>query len=238
MLVKRALDYLDSLAQESGNDFGLQIELAAAYLKVGDIQGKPYRPNLGDTVGALASYRKAESLLESLTSESPGNQEARRYLSLAYQSVGRAQGRDGDWSGALEIQKKAVAIGETLLATDANNEQYRNLVADNYVHFGEALNQPERGATIADQHEAIAYFRKALAIHQTLAAAESGNGEYRYAMGVDYEYAGIAFNRLGDLTGDTENYRAALENHRKGARDQRVPGGVRSGTCHLSAHSG
>ncbi len=55
---------------------------------------------------------------------------------------------------------------------------------------------------------------KALAIHKALAAVEPASSNYRYAAGVDYEYLGIAFNKLGDLTGDPENYRAALENHR------------------------
>lgn len=57
-LVTRALAYLDSLARDSAGDAGLQTELAAAYRRVGDVQGKWSAPNLGDTQGALTSYRK------------------------------------------------------------------------------------------------------------------------------------------------------------------------------------
>src|SRR6185369_8398694 len=39
LLVTRGLEYLDSLARESGDDPSLQRELATAYEKVGDIQG-------------------------------------------------------------------------------------------------------------------------------------------------------------------------------------------------------
>ena len=39
LLVKTSLEYLDSLAAESGNDPKLQIELATAYEKIGDVQG-------------------------------------------------------------------------------------------------------------------------------------------------------------------------------------------------------
>ncbi|MEQ1604772.1 MAG: protein kinase [Pyrinomonadaceae bacterium] len=215
MIAKRALEYLDSLALESGNEFDLQLELAAGYLKVGDIQGKPYRPNLGDTVGAVASYQKAQVLLESLTIANPSNLEARRYLSLCYQSLGRVQQRNSEWDAALESERKAVYLSEGLVATDPANAQYSSLLADNYVQCGAALYQLGRGATVADHHQAIEYFRKALAIHSSLSAAEPDNTEYRYATGVDYEYVGIAFNRLGDMTGDLENHLAALENHRK-----------------------
>lgn len=213
MLVKRTLEYLDSLAVETGNESGLQLELAAGYLKVGDIQGKPYRPNLGDTAGALASYRKAQALLESLIATSPNNLEARRYLSLCYQSIGRVQLRVKGDNDPLRSERKAVEMSEALLALNPSSAQYRNLLADNYLHFGEALYQAERGATIADIYQAIEYFRKALAIHTSLAEGEPNTVAYRYAEGVDYEYIGIAFNKIGDLTGDTENYRAALENH-------------------------
>ncbi len=213
MIVRQALSYLDSLAEEAGNDVGLQLELAAGYLKVGDVQGKPYRPNLGDTAAALASYRKAQEILQSLTAASPDNLEARQSLSLAWQSVGRVQERVGDWAAALKSQRKAVALSDALVSAHPEKSSYRSLLADNYLHLGEALYQPKRGATNADYREAIASFRKALAIHTALIALEPAHAAYRYAAGVDYEYLGIAFNLLGDLTGDPENYRIALENH-------------------------
>ena len=59
LLVKRALEYLDSLAKERGDDPSLVRELAAAYQKVGDVQGNPFQPNLGDIQGGWTSYRKA-----------------------------------------------------------------------------------------------------------------------------------------------------------------------------------
>lgn len=214
ILVRQALTYLDRLAQEAGNDAELQLELTAGYLKTGDVQGKPYRPNLGDSAGALASYRKAQELLQPLVATDPGNLEARRYLSVAWQSIGRLQGRMGDWTTALASQRKAVAISEGLVSAHPERAPYRSLLADNCLHLGEALYQEERGATMADHREAIAWFRKALAMHEALSAAQPANASYRYAAGVDYEYIGIVFNKLGDLTGDPENYRAALENHR------------------------
>jgi serine/threonine protein kinase len=58
LLVERALEYLDSLAREAGGDRSLQLELASAYGRVGDVQGSADYANLGDTPGALASYRK------------------------------------------------------------------------------------------------------------------------------------------------------------------------------------
>lgn len=215
MIAKSALAYLDSLAMESGNEIDLQLELAAGYLKVGDIQGKPYRPNLGDTLGAKASYAKALLILESLNVAGSADLEAQRLLSLCHQSIGRVQQRIDEWDAALESERKAVAISEALVSANPENPQYRSLLGDNYVQFGSALYQTGRGATVEDHRQAIEYFRKAGAIHSELSVAYPENSEYLYALGVDYEFIGIAFNRIGDMTGDIENHKAALENHLK-----------------------
>ena len=56
----------------------LRRELASAYLKVGDVQGRPLNPNLGDTAGALASYRKAAAIYESIGARRSADVELRR----------------------------------------------------------------------------------------------------------------------------------------------------------------
>ncbi len=65
LVVQTALTYLDTLSQEARNDGQLQMELAAAYEKVGDVLGNPRNPNLGRTDDALASYVKSLQLRES-----------------------------------------------------------------------------------------------------------------------------------------------------------------------------
>ncbi|MDP9100058.1 MAG: serine/threonine protein kinase, partial [Verrucomicrobiota bacterium] len=74
-LVQRALEYLDSLAQESAGDSQLHGELAAAYEKVGELQGNPRKPNLSDYSGAIASYEKARDIRKRLREKNPGDLE-------------------------------------------------------------------------------------------------------------------------------------------------------------------
>jgi len=62
LIVKTALQYLDNLAKDAKNDAALQMELAAAYEKVGDVLGNPSNPNLGRTDDALKSYQKSLQL--------------------------------------------------------------------------------------------------------------------------------------------------------------------------------
>jgi tetratricopeptide (TPR) repeat protein/tRNA A-37 threonylcarbamoyl transferase component Bud32 len=213
-LVLRALAYLDNLAREVGRDPTLLVEVAAGYLKVGDIQGLPYRPNLGDTAGALASYAKAERILEPLASSARENGEATRYMSLALQSKGRVQVRAGDYQGAVETQRKAVALAEKLTEITPNDTKYLGLLGDDYVHLGAALYHAGRAATAEEYDQAIESFRKALAIHSRIAQERPEHPDYRCAVAVDYEYIGIAYSHRGDVTGERGDYEHALENHR------------------------
>ena len=65
-LVAIGLEYLNSLSKDSGGDVTLQWELAQAYELVGDVQGDPFGPNLGQYTSALESYRKSLQLAKTV----------------------------------------------------------------------------------------------------------------------------------------------------------------------------
>ncbi|MGB8510503.1 MAG: serine/threonine-protein kinase [Pyrinomonadaceae bacterium] len=115
-LVKRALEYLDSLARESGEDAGLQSELAAAYEKVGDLQGLPRRANLGDFNGATASYQKARQIRRTLLAMNPNDFERRRSLAANLSSLAYIRWWQSDVSGALADSEQSLEIYDRLLA--------------------------------------------------------------------------------------------------------------------------
>jgi tetratricopeptide (TPR) repeat protein len=75
VMVKTTLDYLESIQKENGLDDRLRLALGAGYSRIAAIQGAPLRPSLGDTAGALVSYRKAEALLAPLYKRRPDDPE-------------------------------------------------------------------------------------------------------------------------------------------------------------------
>ncbi len=79
-LVNDAVKYLDNLNAEQIEDDQLKIELAKAYLKIGDVQGRPYAANLGKTEDALVSYQKAVDILQNAAEKSPKKYELKREL--------------------------------------------------------------------------------------------------------------------------------------------------------------
>ena len=94
LVVKKGLEYLDSLAQEAGGDPVLQLELADAYEKVGDVQGSPLGANMGDTAGAIASYRKEVAIREALSAARARRPGDRARPRGRVPPAGPARGRD------------------------------------------------------------------------------------------------------------------------------------------------
>ena len=72
-IVSITLEYLQRLEQDHGLDDRLRLVLAAAYYKIGRIQGEPDHPSLQDAESAERSYRKAEALLAPLFAHQPND---------------------------------------------------------------------------------------------------------------------------------------------------------------------
>ena len=123
LVVKRALEYLDALAKESAGDRELRRELAVAYQRVGDVQGNPFMPNLGDLKGAVTSYGKAIALLEPAVA-GPGATEAERAsLATAYLVGGGLRLNEGKPDEALAMAKKGLALRQALAAEAPGDAQ-------------------------------------------------------------------------------------------------------------------
>jgi len=114
LLVRHALGYLDALASESARNTPLQMELAGAYERVGDVQGMPYRANLGDTAGALVSYRKALTIAEDVRKRQPANTAALLLIADLCDRTGWIEQRALRFRDALAHHEAARAIRESL----------------------------------------------------------------------------------------------------------------------------
>src|SRR5581483_7249499 len=96
LVVRRALEYLDSLAAEARTDRSLQVEIATAYDRVGEVQGNPMFPNLGDSKGALGSFNKALMILQSLAQAEPSNEQVLLALASTHQQISDVLNFSGD----------------------------------------------------------------------------------------------------------------------------------------------
>ncbi len=192
LLVKRALEYLDSLAQESQGDASLQRELVAAYLKVGNVQGNPSNNNLGDTAGALASYRKALAIAERLTASDPKDAKAHRFIGVVSEKMCDVQAATGDIGGAVESQRKSFAIFKGIAEATPSDADARLSLAISHVKLGDVLGNVNFN-NYGDGAGAMESYRASAEILESLHASDPANVKTRRFLGLIYERIGTMF---------------------------------------------
>ena len=184
MLVKDALAYLDRLAQDAAEDRSLQRELALAYLKVADVQGKAYGANVGDTAGAVISSRKAIALFESLAqTAAPADVQARADLRDAYLALALTLGMGGDRQ-TREFVDKARSISEELATAHPEDRNHKLMFARSLI-----LQSDATGNLTLEQH--IALYQQGQALVEELVQAEPARAEFLVSLGTVHQ-------RLGD----------------------------------------
>ncbi len=205
LVVRKALEYLDGLAAESGDhpgdpaaDRGLLAELAQAYQRVGDVQGMPYRASLGHTEDALRSYEKALALRRRLLAEAPTS-ELRLAAAEAETRIGAVLAARGDTRGALVRHRSALAE-ISALTRGASFAAARSAAAPAAVAVGD--DQWELG----DMAAAVAEYRGALGSAEDLRRERPTDREAR-------RYVGVVEQRLGDALGLQGLWTAALAHH-------------------------
>jgi len=131
VIVDRALQYLNALAQESGGDLGLQRELATAYARVGSVQGHYKQNNLGDVKGSLDSYERALEIRRQIDAKSQDWND-RLALATAYRLVGDVQGPYGKEVDARNSMVHAIAICEALNKARPNDPKVLDELGSEY----------------------------------------------------------------------------------------------------------
>lgn len=207
-LVKRALRYLDSLADEGGDPM-LQLELAAAYRKVGLVQGNPNGSNLGDTAGAVESYRKAVSICENLAHDHKNKPEVQRDLADSYQSYADMLAMTGKLTEAVQHYRRSNEIYQSLFATDSQDAAVGVQLARGYLKLGDTLGSPIF-PNLGDKDGALDNFRKSLEVAGSLlTAVPSSTGARKFLY--------LGHERVGDIQWHRGDFAAALAGYQQSA---------------------
>jgi non-specific serine/threonine protein kinase/serine/threonine-protein kinase len=215
-LIGNTLDYLDQLAREVGDNLPLQGQLAAAYLKIGDVQGKPYAANRGDTAKALLSYRHAVTLLETVSKANPLDEQIRLELSNGYDAIGGILSRLVDYDRSIESQRKALAIRERLSQAHPENPQYRRLVAASCISLGDVSNyNGDLSASFVLYHRALEILQKvSMANPSDLQLRREFGNSHRRVAGWFAGAGGWISRNLSPLPEVQESFRNALKHYR------------------------
>lgn len=209
-IVRNSLQYLDTLAQESASDPILQEELANAYEKVGDVQGRPGVLNLGGTAAALQSYRKSEGIRREVLRETENEAERdRREEALAntlmrISSILRAT---GDSRQALEADRTALEMRRRLLERKPDDQKRLRNVAS-------SLTATSASMSVLGAFQGVLELRReGLAIYKQLARKNPTNDD-------DQQGLALAHTRMASILMHEKDMKTAVNHYREALRIQ------------------
>jgi serine/threonine protein kinase len=189
-MVIDALEYLDNLSTESSGDIELQRELAAAYNKIGDVQGDPFSANLGNSKGALESYKKALSIRQTLNFAAPENEPLKLDLIHSLEAVGGMSQAVGDTPAALENYRQAFLVFDSLSSETAESKLELSILQRRYA---KAL------AVSGKLAESLENYQKAITILNGLMALNPNEIDYQRELGLTKTNFGDALVESGNL---------------------------------------
>ena len=195
LLVTNGLAYLDKLARDAGERADLRRELAAAYVKIGDVQGRPFNPNLGDTAGALDSYRKAVATYDSIGAATSSDPLLRRELATACQRLSEILSATGDTNEALVQARRSLDLLQQPVdpasapAGGAVAAELGRELGAAYTRVGDLL------SATGDTTGALEHRRRALAVMETVHAIAPDDVATIRQLGGAYSKLG---NQLGN----------------------------------------
>lgn len=222
-LIRTSLQYLDNLSREAGGDAELMTELSRAYRKIGDVQGSPFQPNLGDTEAAKQSYRKALELAREAARNSPKSFDAQLELAESEFAMGRILAHSGGLSEAAALYHSGRSSVEKLAREHAYDPKVTELRSRGAMYLGdvqmlasnpeEALDSYRFSVRVLEASDVTqpATTREIARAYARLADAKAATGELRQAV-THYERSIELRETLARRFPEEEDYQRDLFN--------------------------
>jgi eukaryotic-like serine/threonine-protein kinase len=138
LLVENSLKHISALESEAQDSIEFQRDLAWAYQKFGDVQGDYLGANLGDTQGAVESYRRALRLREQIAARS-NDREDQAQLLRSHVALSELLAAQSQVAESIEHAESAVRIGEQLAPMPHATAVDRRTLAVAYTTLGTTL---------------------------------------------------------------------------------------------------
>jgi tetratricopeptide (TPR) repeat protein len=183
LLVTRVLDHLDRTSKSAAGDRLVQLDLANAYTRLGNIQGNPYDQNLGDTAGALVSLDKALVIAQSLAASAARDNEALRALASVEQARSEVLWGVGKTPEAVESMQAATEAYERLVAERDATPALISEAGAAYGTLGDELGQPGT-PSLGDLAGAIDAYRKDIRLDERALSLDPNFPRARRGLGI------------------------------------------------------
>ncbi len=188
-----------------GNDRRLAIETAESYRRLGDVQGNPNSPNLGDVEAALRSYESARALLEPLSVTAIKDDTLTSALAGVHAATADVLAVRRSFDSANTHYADALKLATSLGDGRSPQPAHRVLLAGIHRPWGD-LKRVQ-----GDIDGAMSEFEQALAYDLANAQQFPGEPEYRRLLALTYFRIASAHSSRGATIEARDNYRRAAD---------------------------
>jgi serine/threonine protein kinase/tetratricopeptide (TPR) repeat protein len=203
-LVRDALQYLNGLADEAGDDPSLQRELALAYRRVAEVQGGQTGASLGDTAGAIESHRRSVAILRSLLASRPNDRAAMWDVADASLRLAQAVSVTADQQAALALAGDAVRQFQAIVTDGSPTLEERLGLVRAHDAYGAILLESGK------PQEALGAFQRAQQLLEAAPESDRRRPDVRRALSVAYQHLGDAHSTFGDQDAALASFERSL----------------------------
>ncbi len=203
LIIGTAIEYLNALSADEQADVGLMREVAAAYLKIGDVQGNPIVPNLNDPDGSRASYQHALDVYRRLAARAP-SAETDSGMAQAHWALGVADWAKGHSESSLRHYGEMRRLNESLAKSAPAVTSYRREIARADYQIGQVY------LMLGDPANARANYERSIAAAESVVESDPADQVARRTVGVGYL-------KLGDVATLVRDHEPALGWFRRAA---------------------
>lgn len=204
-ILTNALQYLDSLSSETGDDLSLQSELATAYEKIGDVQGALTNSSLGNIQAGLDSYAKAAKLREAVYNADPGNLDSKEKLAANYYTTARTLWNNSQTKEAEEAFEKGLKLRRELVEAQPASVDYQNRLAVLLIDYGAIP------VFNSQTDKALILFGEAVSIVDRLTGLEPNNFDFKKTQTRLLRILNKTRGKIGDYEGALHGFDQAIE---------------------------
>jgi tetratricopeptide (TPR) repeat protein len=202
LLVRRALEYLQNLSREAGNNADLQREVAIGFERVAVVQGSLSESNLGHVGTALENFRKAQEILGRLQARDPKDLSLLHDYRRVSTELAASFGDSGAFQEGTEVARRnVVSAGAELRAHPADPLMMEDLMAADSA-LADLLTDGKQYA------DAIPIRERVEALAAKLVELKPGDEENQRSLAV-------AEKRLGALYGVTQRYQQCRQEYER-----------------------
>ncbi|MFC4307715.1 protein kinase [Steroidobacter flavus] len=159
LLVENSLKHIAALESESQDSLEFKRELAQAYLRFGDVQGDYLGANLGDTEGAVQSYRHALRLRKQVAEQSQTVEDLAALL-RSYISLSELLGAQSKLDEAIALAESAIEVGTKLVAMPGVRSSDHRLAGAAHMLLGTNLSTIDLPRALESLHSAQETFER------------------------------------------------------------------------------